>query len=111
MGDLGEKQVMTKKKKKLLLILGGTLLFLYLIGPCIAAVFEIGNRWGPKIYPILYHETVYMMTWEMSVHEAKKPRIGYWYERKYRPWFYGMYSKNDDPDYYLPIMEEKWKEK
>lgn len=61
---------------------------MYLAGPAIASIFEIGDRRGPKIYPIGYHRFIYMAVWEMTPHEATKPRVGI--NPPPRPWFYGM---------------------
>ena len=97
---------MKPKAKKTLLTIAVAVIVLYLIMPIFAGVFEIGNRWGPKIYPIWYHETLYLVAWEMGTHEGNKPRIGVWYREEYRPWFYGMNSRNDDPDFIKQGIEE-----
>ena len=97
---------MQTKTKKILVSVAAAAIALYLIMPIVAGIFEIGNRWGPKIYPIWLHETLYMIAWEMSSHEGGKPRIGVWYREEYRPWFYGMYSRNDDPDFISQGIEE-----
>ena len=61
---------------------------LYVSGPVIASIFEIGDRRGPKFYPRPFHETIYMVVWKMTPHEAKKPRVPY--NAPSRPWFYGL---------------------
>ncbi len=85
--------------KKIYLIISIVMLVIYISGPVIAATFEIGNRWGPKIYPVWLHELIYCLTWSFSAHDSKKPRVGYWEKEEYRPWFYGVKSKNNDPEY------------
>jgi hypothetical protein len=81
-------------------------LLLYAAGPVIAAFLEVGDRWGPKIYPRWYHQTLYSLAWKLGTHREQKPRIGFWSKEEYRPWFYGMYSKNQDLGYYGPILEQ-----
>ena len=85
------------RKRKLVLASLAVLALAYLAGPVVAAIFEIGNRAGPKLYPESLHETIYMLTWELTPHEENKPRLPAVFRSEYRPWFYGMYSKNDDP--------------
>jgi len=82
-------------KVKLALLMGITVL--YFILPLIAGVFEIGDRWGPKIYPIALHAPLYKAGWKVTHFNGKKPLIGFWYKREYRPWFYGLDSRNEDP--------------
>jgi hypothetical protein len=70
----------------------------YLVAPVVAGVFEIGDRWGPAIYPVTLHEVLYKVGWGMATHkEDGKPRIWAGARPEWRPLFYGMYSKNDDP--------------
>lgn len=88
---------MTKRRRVLLLLALGTTLGVYLGGPIVAGIFEIGNRAGPKLYPMGLHETLYEIAWECSEHEGTKPRIAAVFDKSKRPWFYGMYSENDDP--------------
>lgn len=61
------------------------LVSLYLLFPLVAGVLAIGDRDGPKIYPIAYHTMLYMIAYEDVHHE--KPRQTPWLER---PWFYGF---------------------
>lgn len=82
------------KKAKPLILVGA--LALYFVLPIIAGTFAIGDKWGPKIYPISLHEPLYTFSWKL-VHGGSAPRIGLWYRKAYRPWFYGMYSRNEDP--------------
>lgn len=88
-----------KTRNTVLIAVAGLLVAAYLLGPVFAAAFEVHDRWGPKIYPIWYHEFVYMLAWDLGSHDAKKPRVGGWYKPEHRPWFYGMYCKNHDPTF------------
>ena len=58
---------------------------LYLVFPVIAGLLAIGDRVGPKIYPVTYHTILYMVSYEALRDE--KPRQDYQFER---PWFYGL---------------------
>ena len=75
-------------------MIGG--LALYFLIPIVAGFFAIGDKWGPKIYPIPLHEPLYTFGYKFT-HGGSTPRIGLWYKKAYRPWFYGMYSQNEDP--------------
>jgi hypothetical protein len=89
---------MTSRRRKSLLASSLALIALaYLSGPIIAGIFGIGNRAGPKIYPQGLHELLYIIAWESSSHDEGKPRLPAAFRAEYRPWFYGQYSKNDDP--------------
>ncbi len=70
-----------------------TLLTLYAAFPFIAGALEIGNRWGPRIYPLTYHEALYMIGWDAAGREGK-PRVAAGLPEESRPWFYGMQSTN-----------------
>ena len=71
----------------------------YFIAPMIAGIWEIGDCWGPKIYPVSLHQYLYTLSWKMSSASESGPRIEPYWKREYRPWFYGMYSINHDRDY------------
>jgi len=73
----------------------GCTVCLYAMAPFVAGVIGIGNRWGPRIYPLAYHEVVYMLGWDFGSHEAVKPRIAMGMRPEWRPWFYGLSSRND----------------
>jgi hypothetical protein len=89
---------MTSRRRKILfLALVAVLAIGYLSGPIIAGVFGLGNRAGPKIYPQALHEFLYGVAWESSSHVDGEPRLPAVFRSEFRPWFYGMYSKNDDP--------------
>ncbi len=75
-------------KLRIVLAVLASLLVIYLSGPVIASVFEIGDRRGPRIYPIGLHESIYMTVWEFTPHEATKPRLSI--SSNPRPWFYGL---------------------
>ena len=84
--------------RRRLLLAGAVIeLVVYLTGPIVAATFEIGDRVGPKIYLEFYHEAVYRLTWAVTPHESRKPRVPFFFRSELRPWFYGMYSENTDP--------------
>ncbi len=74
-------------------------LAIYLLGPVVASILEIGDRAGPKIYPRALHEFVYSVTWEVTSHQGMKPRLPAVFQSDLRPWFYGMYSPNNDPEW------------
>jgi hypothetical protein len=63
-------------------------IFLYLSGPIWAALAEVGDRRGPIIYPIWYHEALFNDATEM-IH-GYKPRIGPGVSATPRPLFYGL---------------------
>ena len=84
--------------KKTILIIFGSIIFLYLIMPFVSGLFEFGDRMGPKIYPVKLHEALYRLGWSLGKHDGSKPRIEFWVRPENRPWFYGMYSKNYDPN-------------
>jgi hypothetical protein len=84
---------------------------LYLSGPIVAGVFGIGNRVGPKIYPEALHDPLYRIAWALSSHPEGKPRLPYVFRSEYRPWFYGMYSKNDDPVWLKGEFERRQRER
>ena len=63
----------------------GLIVILYLVFPAIAGVFAIGDREGPKIYPLFYHQHLYMISYESVWQE--KPRQNPDFDR---PWFYGF---------------------
>lgn len=89
---------MTPGRRKVLLVSSLALVAVaYLSGPIVAGVFSIGNRAGPKIYPQALHEWLYLFAWEASSHDEGKPRLPAVFRSEHRPWFYGQYSKNDDP--------------
>lgn len=64
-------------------------LSVYLSLPIIAGAFELGDRRGPRVYPISLHAELYLIGWEMTSHEEDgKPRMPF--DAKPRPLFYGM---------------------
>ena len=78
----------------------------YLAAPVFAGAFEIGDRWGPRIYPIALHEPLYKIGWALATHkEEGKPHMPYWAKAEWRPLFYGMYSQNDDPAAAPPVRD------
>lgn len=62
----------------------------YVALPIIAGAFEIGDRLGPRIYPPGLHDALCRIGWEMTDHQAVKPRIPFHHGSKVRPWFYGL---------------------
>ncbi len=82
-------------KTKLYLLI--VIVALYVVMPVVAGAFVIGDKWGPKIYPVALHEPLYAIGWRVTHPNGRKPRVGLWYKKAYRPWFYGMYSRNEDP--------------
>ena len=98
-----------RRLRRFLMILGclPILGVLYLVSPVVAGMFGIGERWGPRIYPVGLHSGLYSVGWEMvSWHDAIKPRLPIGARPEDRPWFYGMYSRNSDP----AVMEERRRE-
>ncbi len=67
---------------------------IYLALPLAAGFFSVGNKLGPKIYPVGLHTALYTIGWEMNGSPERqrhgKPRVGFWCERADRPWFYGL---------------------
>jgi hypothetical protein len=89
---------MTSRRRRVLLASSLALIAIaYLCGPIIAGILGVGNRAGPKIYPQGLHEVLYIIAWESASHDEGKPRLPAVFRSEYRPWFYGQYSKNDDP--------------
>ncbi len=84
--------------------------FVYLALPFIAGLLKIGNRWGPKIYPLEFHQFAYGMAWLKTSSGSDKPRIGWWFKPENRPLFYGFYDKNEDPGFYQEMKDKKDKE-
>jgi hypothetical protein len=92
MSRMGIKRV---PLRLLLVIAASVVVAAYLIAPLLAGAYEIGDRWGPpRIYPVSYHEALYLLGWDLTEHQEKKPRVGYWYRSELRPWFYGLPSGN-----------------
>jgi hypothetical protein len=85
-----------RRWKGIVLFVGAVLGAVYLSGPVIASVYEIGDRRGPKTYPAVLHEAIYIFVWELTPHESKKPRLPAVWQAEHRPWFYGQDSKNED---------------
>ena len=83
-----------KIKKKMVVAL--ILLAAYIAAPIFAGVFEIGDRMGPRLYPVGLHENLYSLGWKLSSHQESKPRVAPWFKSELRPWFYGMHSRNND---------------
>lgn len=69
-------------------VVAGVVLVAYALGPIVAGVWEIGDRRGPRIYPIRFHEILYLLAWEYSEHAENKPRVAH--NAGPRPWFYGL---------------------
>ena len=84
------------RRKRLACAAALVLVALYVVGPAIAAFLEVGDRWGPKIYPLWYHQAVYLIAWEWGTHPERKPRVGFWYKEQNRPWLYG--GVHDEPN-------------
>ena len=102
---------MTLRRRKVLLASSLALIAIaYLSGPIIAGIFGIGYLAGPKIYPQGLHDVLYIIAWESSSHDEGKPRLPAVFRSDYRPWFYGQYSKNDDP-VWLEAEYEKLRER
>jgi len=98
------------RRKRLACAAALVLVALYVVGPAIAAFLEVGDRWGPKIYPLWYHQAVYLIAWEWGTHPERKPRVGFWYKEQNRPWVHGMHNRNDDRVHDEPNRETLRKE-
>lgn len=101
---------MKPRARRALLLSICLLALIYLSGPFVARGRGIGNCAGPKIYPQKLHEALYIIAWEANARNEGKPRLSVVFRSEYRPWFYGMYSKNDDP-VWLQAEYEKWRAK
>lgn len=65
------------------------LIVIYAMLPLLAGAFEIGDKWGPKVYPVGYHSAMYVTGWEMTEHrEEGKPRMHPNATLDMRPGFY-----------------------
>ena len=71
-----------------LILLVVTVLILYLAGPFIAGLCDIGDREGPRIYAREYHTALYRITYSMT--HDDKPRIAWDAGESERPLFYGL---------------------
>ena len=87
--------------RKWILVVPVLFVVLYLLGPVVASVFEIGDRRGPRIYPAAFHTRVYMLVWEFTPHQAKKPRLSFLPVS--RPWFYGLPQHRLDSPLRTPL--------
>ncbi|MGC4032527.1 MAG: hypothetical protein QM754_12505 [Tepidisphaeraceae bacterium] len=81
---------MRKPKFNRLIVIAivAVLFALYLSGPVIASICEVGDRRGPVIYPQWLHEPIYMIVWDCTLHDSVKPRVGR--SMPPRRWFYGL---------------------
>ena len=61
---------------------------LYFTGPLTAGLLGIGDREGPRIYPVEYHTELYKITYEMS--HGEKARMPINAGETERPLFYGL---------------------
>ena len=68
---------------------------IYFAMPVVAGCWEIGPREGPRIYPLELHSALYLLGWDLSTHDAVKPRLPAHLKRDQRPWFYGFASEDD----------------
>ncbi|MEX0652504.1 MAG: hypothetical protein WD534_16295 [Phycisphaeraceae bacterium] len=78
----------------------GSLLFAttYLVLPVVSGALEIGDRLGPRIYPVGLHSFLYLIGWELTDHQAVKPRIPFGSPgNRSRPWFYGLEAPSFSP--------------
>lgn len=82
-------------KRKQFTLLCVLMLTTYLAAPIAAGIFEIGDKWGPRLYSTKVHSDLYYLGWSMTSHRDNKPRIGVLYKPELRPWFYGMKSDNE----------------
>lgn len=80
------------------------LLFLYLLAPVNAGYNAFGDRYGPKIYPLEVHHTLYDIGFILRCGYILKHDI-FWKEED-RPWIYGMYDANHDPE----VQERRFRE-
>ncbi len=71
--------------KRFIQFIGWILLVAFLLAPAIAGFYRYGDRRGPRIYPAIYHEIVFRLTYDEST--EGKPRVPLFHGR---PWFYGM---------------------
>ncbi len=74
-------------------------LIIYLLAPLVAGTFPDGDRRGPRIYWIEYHELLFTFSHEFLY--GQKPRPLPWG----RGWFYGMKGKEDRRLMLLPIYQ------
>ena len=70
------------KLKRILIVVIG----IYGLGSICAAALDFSDRRGPKVYPRMYHETVFIISYAM-LNQGVKPRVPF---DRNRPWFYGM---------------------
>ncbi len=73
--------------------LGAVLLIIYLILPFAAGCLRVGNKLGPRIYPVDLHVLLYSIGYEKKYHT--KPRVRVELLSMPRPWFYPLERKRD----------------
>ena len=72
------------EKKYYLGMIFVALVMIYFTLPVLAGKFEIGEKEGPRLYPVELHKTLYDWGWGRS-HETEGLPAS---EIKDRPWFY-----------------------
>lgn len=61
---------------------------IYALLPVAAGYFGIGDRAGPRVYPMKYHQAMFLLGSDLSG-AGEKPRISASQRSQNRPWFYG----------------------
>ena len=77
-------------RRHLLVFLAVVLFMIYATLPIAAGYFAIGDRRGPRIYPLGWHRAFYIIGWEGNPQRVGKPRHEFPSWSTPRPWFYGM---------------------
>lgn len=75
--------------------------------PVGAGGFRAGDRDGPIFYPPEIHAFLYRVGWEFARNSQVdgKPRVHYCRRWNWRPWFYGLRSKNERIQYWISRVD------
>ena len=76
------------KKRRFVIISLAVLLGCYVAGPYLAGAFRVGDRLGPVVYPMAFHQSLYILAHEGSHNEKPRVPLDSWMYN--RPVFYGL---------------------
>lgn len=78
--------------------------FVPVLLPVGAGGFRVGDREGPLFYPSEIHAFLCRVGWELmgDTEGSGKPRINFCRRWNWRPLFYGLPSKNERVQYWMP---------
>ncbi len=104
----GAGRLFSAKHTRIALIVAAILVApAYLVLPVIMGACGIGDRLGPRMYPESLHDALYMAGWTLAGERDGKPRVFVGARSEYRPWFYGLPSRNNDPEYIRQFLRKQ----